>query len=82
MNLSRPRTPCLIKVKAKKHSIPFLGVKECIQTLIIQAIEEPYIEALKEDYIGYGGRMPYQMIEHLQMKISKVTNKDKVQPMK
>ena len=42
-------------------------------------VEEPYIEALKKDYIGCGGRMPYKMIEHLRTKIGKGTNKDKVQ---
>ena len=47
--------------------------------MIIQAIKEPYIETLKEDYIVCGGRTPYKMIEHLWKKISKVTNKDKVQ---
>ena len=42
----------------------FLGIKESNQILIIQAIKNPYLEALKEDYIGHGGEM---------------TNKDKVQ---
>ena len=47
----------------KKHSRKvikyeqFLGVKESIWTLLLQAIKKPYLEALKEDYIGYGGRM-------------------------
>ena len=56
-----------------------LGIKESNQILIIQAIEKPYLEALTEDCIGYSRRMPYGMIVHLLVKISKVTNKDKVQ---
>ena len=47
--------------------------------MIIQAIKEPYIETLKEDYIVCGGRTPYKIIEHLWKKISKLTNKDNVQ---
>ena len=42
-------------------------------------VDEPFIKALKEDYMRYGGRMPYEMIAHLWTKISKVINKDKVQ---
>ena len=57
----------------------FLGVEECLCTLIIHAVEEPYLKALKEEYIGYGSRTPFRMISHFCTKISKVTNKDKVQ---
>ena len=57
----------------------FLGVKESLQMLILQAVEGPYLEALKEDYIGYEGRTPFKMISHLHLKINKVANKDKVQ---
>ena len=57
----------------------FLGVEERIRTLMLQAMEELYLETLKEDYIGYGGQTPFKMVKHLQMKISKVTNKDKMQ---
>ena len=39
---------------------------------------EFFLEALKKEYIWYGGQTPFEMIEHLQIKISKVTNKDKV----
>ena len=42
-------------------------------------MEELYLKALKEEYISYSARMPFEMIEHLQTKISKVTNPDKVQ---
>ena len=56
-----------------------LGLEESIQILLIQAVDEPFIKALKKDYIRYGRRMSYDMIEHLETKISKVTNKDKVQ---
>ena len=42
-------------------------------------VEEPYLEALKEEYIGYGSRTPLEMIAHLCTKISEVINKDKVQ---
>ena len=55
-----------------------MGVEESIRTLLLQAVEESYLEALKEEYIGYGGRTPFEMIEHLRTKISKVTNKEKV----
>ena len=54
----------------------FLEVEESLCTLILQAVEEPYPEALKEEYIWYGSRTPYGMISHLHTKISKVTNKD------
>ena len=42
-------------------------------------MEEPYLEALKEEYIGHGGRTLFEMIKHLWTKISKVTNRYKVQ---
>ena len=42
-------------------------------------MKKPYLEALKVECIGYGSRAPYEMISHLHTKISKVTNKDKVQ---
>ena len=42
-------------------------------------MEEPLLKALKEEYIGYGGKKSFEMIEHLCSKISKITNKDKVQ---
>ena len=41
---------------------------------MLQAIEEPYLEALKEEYIVYGGQTPVEMIKHLWTDISKVTN--------
>ena len=47
--------------------------------LLIQAVDEPFIKALKEDYIMYGRRTPYNMIVHLRTNKSKVTNKEKVQ---
>ena len=55
----------------KKHACKvieykkFLGLEEKIQTLIIQAVEELIIKALKEDYILYGRRTPFKMLEHL-----------------
>ena len=45
----------------------FLGVEESLQILILQTVDQLYLEALKEEYIGYGGRTPYEMIAHLQM---------------
>ena len=35
----------------------FLGVEESLRTLILQVVEEPNLEALKEEYIGYGSRI-------------------------
>ena len=57
----------------------FLGVEESIRTLMLQVVEKSYLEALKEEYIGYGGETPFEMITHLQTKISKVPNKYKLQ---
>ena len=57
----------------------FLGVEESLHTLILQAVEEPYLETPMEEYIVYESRTLYEMISHLSTKISKVTNKDKVQ---
>ena len=57
----------------------FLGLEESLRMLILQVVWEPYLEVLKEEYIGYGSRTPFKMIKHLRTKISKVTNKDKVQ---
>ena len=63
----------------KKHARKvFLGVEESIRTPLLQVVEEPYLEALKEEYIRYGRRTPFEMIEHLWTRISKVTNKDTV----
>ena len=56
-----------------------LGVEESIRRLIIQVVNEPFLEVLKEKYIRYGGQTPFEMIEHLRAKISKVTNNYKVQ---
>ena len=36
----------------------FLGVEESLRTLILQAVDEPFVEALEEEYIGYGGEHP------------------------
>ena len=69
----------------KKHSRrvikyeKFLGVEESLLTLILKVIKEPYLEALKEEYIGYGSRTLFEMISHLHTKISKIMNKDKIQ---
>ena len=41
-------------------------MKESNQTLIILAEEEPFLKALKEDCIGHGRRMPFEMLKHLQ----------------
>ena len=38
-----------------------------------------YLEALKEEYIQNDSKLPFEIIAHLNTKISKVTNKDKVQ---
>ena len=56
-----------------------LGIKESLHTLILHVMEEPYLKALKEEYITYGSRTPFEIISHFCTKISKVTNKDKVQ---
>ena len=56
-----------------------LWVKESIWTLILQVVEEPYLKALKEEYIGYGIQTSFKVTEHLRTKISKVINRDKVQ---
>ena len=53
-----------------------LGVEESIRALMLHAVEEWCLEALKEKYIASGG---FKMIEHLQTKVSKDTNRDKVQ---
>ena len=42
-------------------------------------MDEPFVKALKEEYIRYGGRIPYKMIIHFWTKFSKVTNRDKLQ---
>ena len=58
----------------------FMGsVEESIRTFMLQVVDELYLEALKEEYISCGGWRPFEMIKHLHIKISKVTNKDKVQ---
>ena len=36
----------------------FLGVEESLHTFILQVEEEPYLKALKEEYIGYRSRTP------------------------
>ena len=57
----------------------FLGVEESLQSLILQAVDEPFVEALKEEYIEYDRWTPNEILVHLQIKISKVTNRDKLQ---
>ena len=60
-------------MRKEKGYEKYLGVTE----LILQAADEPYLEALKEEYIGYDGILPMTKIHHLRSKISKVTNRDK-----
>ena len=50
---------------------------ESITSLILKAVGKPYLDALKEEYIGYDGILPSTIIHHLWSKISKVTNWDK-----
>ena len=52
----------------------FLGVVESLRSLILQAGNERFVEALKEEYIGYGRQMPHDLIMHLWTKISKLSN--------
>ena len=61
----------------KEEYEKYLRVMESTQTLILQAVDKPYLEALKEEYIGYDGILPTTMIHHLRSKINKVINKDK-----
>ena len=56
----------------------FFGMEKSLQTLILQAVDEPFVEALKEAYIGYGGWTSHDILVHLWMKISKVNNRDKL----
>ena len=63
--------------RKEKEYEKYLGVTESIRALILQAVEIPYLEELKEEYIKYDEVMPTDMIHHLCSKISKVTNRDK-----
>ena len=45
--------------------------------MILQAVDESYLKALKEKYIGYDCILPTTMMYHLRSQISKVTNGDK-----
>ena len=64
----------------KKHAWKLiLGAKESVWSLTLQAVDAPFVEALKEVYIRYVGQTPFELIVHLRTKISKVTNKDKLQ---
>ena len=45
--------------------------------LILQAVVEPYPEALKEEYIGHDSVLPTHVITYLQGRMSKVTKHDK-----
>ena len=38
---------------------------ESICTLILKGVNEPNLEALKEEYTGYDGILTIQMIHHL-----------------
>ena len=42
-------------------------------------MDATFVETLKKEYMEYGGQTPYDIIVHLQTKISKVTNRDKLQ---
>ena len=57
----------------------FLGFEESIQAPLLQAVNDPFLEALKEEYVEYGDRIPFDKIEHLWTKISMITKKGKVQ---
>ena len=76
----RQRSLHLIEVKERKHARKvieyekFLKVEESTRTLLLQAVEEQYLEAFKEEYIGYGCRTSFEIVAQLRTKISKVTN--------
>ena len=61
----------------KKHAqkvIEFekiLGIEESLHMLILQAVEGLYPEVLKEEYIRYGGKLPFKMISHAVHKLAK-----------
>ena len=63
--------------RKEKEYEKYLGVMESIRTLILQALHEPYLEALKKKYICHCGILPTTMIHHLRSKTSKFTSQDK-----
>ena len=63
--------------KEKTHSRKEKEHEKYLGALILQAVDDPYREALKEEYIWYDGTLPITMIYHLRSKISKVTKRDK-----
>ena len=63
MKPSKPKILPLIEAKGGRNK--FLGVEESIRSLLLKEVEKLYVEALKEEYIGYGGRTPFEMIQHL-----------------
>lgn len=42
------------------------GVEKRLKNLIVGAVDEVYLEALKNDIVGYINVTPHQMIEHIQ----------------
>ena len=61
----------------EKEYEKYYRVMESIRTLILQTVDMPYLEALKEEYTGSDGILPTKMICCLWSKISKVPNQDK-----
>ena len=69
---------------AKKHAKKLieyeklLEVEESLWISILQAVDEPFVEAPKEECTEYNGQAPHDILLHLQTKISKDLNRDKL----
>jgi len=64
------------KEKLRLYQV-FLGVEQALREKIVGAVDQQYLAALEEDYVGYTGTTPLLMLEHLRKHCCKITNKDK-----
>ena len=51
----------------------FKGVEKRLKNLIVEAVDEDYLEGIKDDIVGYINVTPLEMIQHLQTTTATLT---------
>ena len=64
------------KEKLRLYQV-FLGVEQALREKIEGAVDYQHIAALDEEYVGYSGSTPLDMIEHIRKGCCKITNADR-----
>ncbi|KAL7453787.1 hypothetical protein ACHAWC_005423 [Mediolabrus comicus] len=71
-NAARARAEAEHRALIQQYEV-FKGVEKGLKNLIVEAVEEDYLEGLKDDIVGYINVTPLQMIQHLQTTTATLT---------